>query len=157
MKSLQLLSHTIEQTLELGSRLGQNLSQNHCICISGELGAGKTTFVRGVGQGWQSIDRITSPTYTIINVYRRQPDTQTLYHLDAYRLESPHDFETIGYEDLTNGPIIIEWPERIEEFLPTERLLITIDYLDETQRLLTVTAYGSHHEALLDTFNPKGI
>lgn len=156
MKSLQLLSQTIEQTLELGSRLGQSLMPSHCICISGELGAGKTTFVRGVGQGWQSSDRVTSPTYTIINVYHRQADTQALYHLDAYRLESPADFATIGYDDLTNGPIVIEWPEQVAAFLPPEHLWITIAYLDETQRLFTFTGYGSHHEALIEALYPEG-
>ncbi len=154
--TLSINSPNVEYTVYLGVHLGSLLSAGHVICLSGSLGAGKTTLVRGLGQGWQSDDRITSPTYVLVNIYRRQRDTQRLYHIDAYRLESPEAVWSIGLDDIldSHGAVIIEWPERIREFLPTEHLWIDIQHglQDANRRYLVLTSYGEHHCALVQAF-----
>ncbi len=152
---MEVISLSIEQTLQLGHSLGTLLESAHVICLSGELGAGKTTLVRGIGQGWQSQDRVTSPTYVLLNIYRRQLDSQVLYHLDAYRLEDPQAVETIGFDDIldSNGPLLIEWPERIESVLPSERLWIEIEVDEAEHRLFRITAQGTVHIALVEALH----
>jgi tRNA threonylcarbamoyladenosine biosynthesis protein TsaE len=154
-KSLDFISSSEEQTLRLGIRLGELMQNHDVICLSGELGAGKTLFARGIGRGWGSAVRVTSPTFTLINQYPRARDGLVLYHVDCYRLsEKTGDIVTTGIEDIwdADGAIIIEWPERIARFLPDDRLEISLRYVSDTRRGMQIRALGQRAEQLLSGF-----
>jgi tRNA threonylcarbamoyladenosine biosynthesis protein TsaE len=158
--SLEFISHSPEQTERLGVRLGQLLQSGDLICLTGELGTGKTLLVRGIGRGWGSAIRVTSPTFTLINVYPRARDQLPLHHMDCYRLRGDmdhaeeEDVETTGMMDLLEAPgvMVIEWAERIKGFLPDTHLWITLKHLDATKRALRFDASGERAEELLRTF-----
>lgn len=149
-------SQNAQQSAQFGEILGQLLNDNHIICLEGDLGAGKTTFVRGVGRGWKTTDRVTSPTFTVMNIYRRPTDAQRLFHLDAYRLETEASIESIGLDDIfaASGPVLIEWPQQIHVVLPSAYLWIAFDWTDDDDdhRQLTFTSYGTIHAELLRHF-----
>ncbi len=147
--ALEVISHSAEQTRRVGVRLGTLLQPGDLICLHGDLGTGKTTFVQGVARGWGAYDPVTSPTFVLINVYRRT-DSGQLFHVDAYRLSGPQeawDLDLDAY--LERGPVVVEWAERIEEALPAERLDVSFTWRDDTQRDLLLTARGAHYETLL--------
>jgi tRNA threonylcarbamoyladenosine biosynthesis protein TsaE len=152
-RSLDFVSHSPEQTLRLGARLGERLAPGDVVCLSGELGAGKTTFIAGVGRGWGALDPVTSPTFVLVNEYRRA-DGRRLWHLDCYRLNSGAEALAIGFDDLlaAEGVIVIEWPERILEVLPAERLHLTLRWADDTKRGFRIEAHGPRYEELLHDF-----
>ncbi|MBI5928273.1 MAG: tRNA (adenosine(37)-N6)-threonylcarbamoyltransferase complex ATPase subunit type 1 TsaE [Chloroflexi bacterium] len=159
--ALQIISPNAQSTRQLGQQLGQLLLPGDVVCLVGGLGAGKTTFAAGIGQGWGSTSRLTSPTYTLVHEHRRPADSQTLYHMDAYRLETADALESVGFGDIWagNGPILIEWPERLGDMLPSERLWIEIEAeseLDESQRTLRFWAQGHRFEHLLADFEAVG-
>lgn len=151
--SLDFLSHSPDQTLRFGARLGERLRGGDVVCVSGELGAGKTTFIIGVGQGWGALDPVTSPTFVIVNEYRRA-DGLRLRHLDCYRLNSGAEALALGFADLleADGLMLIEWPERILEVLPPERLNLTLRWVDEAKRGFRMDAHGRRYEELLGDF-----
>jgi tRNA threonylcarbamoyladenosine biosynthesis protein TsaE len=151
--SLDFWSHSPEQTTRFGARLGELLRPGDLVTISGELGAGKTTLIGGVARGWGSLDQVTSPTFVLVNDYRR-PDGQHLWHLDCYRLNSGADALAFGFEDLlaADGVMVVEWPERIAEVLPAERLRLALRWEDETRRGLRVEAAGPRPQQLLEQF-----
>jgi tRNA threonylcarbamoyladenosine biosynthesis protein TsaE len=155
--TLDFVSSTVEQTVRLGVRLGELLRDGHLLCLSGELGVGKTALARGVGRGWGTALQVTSPTFTLVNEYPRLRDGRILYHVDCYRLESPADIMTVGLEDIFNreNPIMIEWPERIEALLPADRLWLDMGYLSETRRAMRFTAAGDRSAELLDEFKRR--
>ncbi|MFN2223832.1 MAG: tRNA (adenosine(37)-N6)-threonylcarbamoyltransferase complex ATPase subunit type 1 TsaE [Candidatus Promineifilaceae bacterium] len=152
--TLDFISSSLEQTVRLGVRLGELLDRGDVICLSGELGAGKTALARGIGRGWGASRRVTSPTFTLINEYPRLPDDLTLYHVDCYRLETAGDVETVGLEEILDddGAVMIEWPERIVTLLPEERLWVAMRYVSETRRGLRITAHGRRPAAILKQF-----
>ena len=154
-RSLDFLSHSPEQTLRFGARLGERLLRGDVLCLSGELGAGKTTVVNGVAQGWGVLDSVTSPTFVIVNEYRRA-DGLRLRHLDCYRLNSGQEALVLGFADLLDaeGVMLIEWPERILEVLPLERLNLSLRWIPggETKRGLRLEARGARYEQLLVEF-----
>lgn len=152
--SLEFVSNSVEQTERLGVRLGQLLQPYDVICMDGELGAGKTALARGIGRGWGTAMRITSPTFTLINQYPRVSDNRVLYHLDCYRLQNNADAETIGLDDVLDddGALMIEWSERVIDWLPADRLTIQMEYVNNTRRSLHLTASGDRSQALLDNF-----
>lgn len=151
---LEVISYSAEQTQRLGARLGTLLSPGDLVCLSGDLGAGKTVFAAGIGKGWGATTLLTSPTFALIHVHERESDDHKLYHLDCYRLEGPDDADNIGLDDVLmgNGPIIFEWPERIKATLPAERLWVDLRVLETTRRLFNFQATGSRALALLDAF-----
>jgi tRNA threonylcarbamoyladenosine biosynthesis protein TsaE len=153
-QSLDFVSRSPEQTERLGERLGALLAAGDVICLSGELGTGKTCLVRGVARGWGALERPTSPTFTLINEYRRTGDDQRFYHVDGYRLSGPVEAGALGLDDILESPgvVAIEWAERIEAALPEERLWI--DLLDQGphRRRLTFSAQGERPRALLEDF-----
>lgn len=153
-RTLDFVSNSEEQTVRLGVRLGELLQSNDLICLSGELGSGKTAMARGIGRGWGTALRVTSPTYTIMNEYPRLHDGRILYHLDCYRIATEMDAATIGFEDIlmTDGALMIEWPEQIEAQLPENRIWINMSYISDTRRKLHIQAQGERSEALLDAF-----
>ena len=153
-RTVDFTSSSAEQTVRLGVRLGELMGLNDVLCLSGELGAGKTALARGIGRGWGTIARVTSPTFTLIHEYARSKDGRILYHLDCYRLQNEADVETIGLEDVLDGygPLMIEWPERVVTWLPADHLWITLTYISQTRRSLRLEAHGPRSAELLQEF-----
>lgn len=147
--SLEFFSHSPEQTRRVGIRMGSLLKAGDVICLEGDLGAGKTTLVQGIVQGWGSPDLVTSPTFVFVNEYQH-PDGKNLYHLDAYRLANALDAEMLDFDFmLTNGIVVIEWPERIKEIIPEERLWVQMQWISVEQRHLLLTPAGKHYVSMM--------
>jgi len=150
--AFDFLSHSPEQTRRLGMRLGALLCTGDVVCLQGELGAGKTTFVQGLAAGWGSLDAVSSPTFILVNVYRRANGGQ-LFHFDTYRIESAPEAEELDLDAMLGaGPLVIEWPERMAGVLPAERLWIKLEHVDDDRRQLTFLPAGKHYENLLGDF-----
>ena len=122
---MEFYTASAQETEQLGQRLGQQLKPGAVIAYSGDLGAGKTAFTRGLARGLGIEDPITSPTYTIVNEY---PGKIPLFHFDMYRLSSSEDLFDIGWEDyLTRGGVIaVEWSERVADALDEVENVIRI-------------------------------
>jgi tRNA threonylcarbamoyladenosine biosynthesis protein TsaE len=151
---LDIISHSAEQTQRLGARLGALLEAGDLLCLSGDMGAGKTVLAAGIGKGWGAKTPLTSPTFNLVHEHRRDKDSQRLYHLDCYRLNGSADADSIGLEDILNGhgAVILEWPEHIETVLPRERLWIELRILEPTRRNFILEAHGKRYEELLAKF-----
>jgi tRNA threonylcarbamoyladenosine biosynthesis protein TsaE len=150
--AFDFLSHSPEQTRRLGMRLGALLQTGDVVCLQGELGAGKTTFVQGLAAGWGSLDAVSSPTFILVNVYPRVDGGQ-VFHFDTYRIESVPEAEELDLDAMLNaGPLVIEWPERMLAVLSAERLWIKLEYVDNDHRQLTFLPAGKHYEDLLDDY-----
>jgi tRNA threonylcarbamoyladenosine biosynthesis protein TsaE len=148
--NLDFFSRSAEQTRRVGMRLGSVLQAGDVVCLQGELGAGKTTFVQGAAQGWGSLDPVSSPTFILVNMYRRADGGQ-LFHMDAYRLESSAEAEELDLEAmLAQGPLLIEWPERMESLIPREHLRLEFETLEEEQRQMRFKSKGKRPDAVLD-------
>jgi tRNA threonylcarbamoyladenosine biosynthesis protein TsaE len=131
-------------------RLGKLLGAGDVVGLEGELGSGKTTFVQGIAAGWGSLDQVSSPTFVLINMYRR-PDGMRLHHLDAYRLANVKEAIELDIDHMLGyGPLVIEWAERVKEALPLTSIWVRLNWIDETQRDLLLTANGEHYEKLLE-------
>ena len=151
-QSIEFISHSTEQTRRTGMRLGAMLKSGDVICLIGDLGAGKTVFAQGVASGWGSLDQVTSPTFVLVNVYRR-PGGERLFHLDAYRLNSVAEAQDLDIHALVEtGPLVVEWAERILPALPGENLTVTFSWIDEDQRDLVITAHGKRYQDMLARF-----
>ncbi len=154
-RNLDFFSHSPEQTRRLGIYLGSYLKTGDVICLEGDLGTGKTTLIQGVAQGWGALDPVSSPTYMIVNEYRR-PDSQRLFHLDAYRLRNALDAEMIDFDRmLEQGPIVIEWAERIREILPEDRIWIQFSYTGIGHRAMLLTSHGKRYEMMVSNLRRK--
>ncbi|NWG17847.1 MAG: tRNA (adenosine(37)-N6)-threonylcarbamoyltransferase complex ATPase subunit type 1 TsaE [Chloroflexi bacterium] len=151
---LDIISHSVEQTQRFGARLGTLLQPGDVICLAGDMGAGKTVFAAGIGSGWGVELPLTSPTFNLVHEHTRRADAQRLFHLDCYRLNSAAEIEAIGFEDILNGrgPVIIEWPERITEALPRQRLWVELRVLEPTRRNLVFAGSGKRAEELIASF-----
>ncbi|NOT05508.1 MAG: tRNA (adenosine(37)-N6)-threonylcarbamoyltransferase complex ATPase subunit type 1 TsaE [Anaerolineales bacterium] len=148
--TIEFFSRSPEQTRRIGMRLGGELKTGDVICLQGNLGAGKTTFVQGLAQGWGSIDSVSSPTFIIVNEYRRATGGQ-IFHLDAYRLESTPEAEELDLDAmLSEGVVIIEWPEKLNGLIPNYRLWINLEHISEEQRQMSFKAHGKRYDDLLD-------
>jgi tRNA threonylcarbamoyladenosine biosynthesis protein TsaE len=146
---MYISSRSPEQTRRIGARLGGVLQAGDVICLQGELGAGKTTFVQGVAQGWGSLDSVSSPTFIIVNEYGRA-DSSRLFHMDAYRLESALEAEQLDLDSmLADGALLIEWPERINGLVPAEHLWIDLGHRGEKEHEMKFKAVGKRYEELL--------
>jgi tRNA threonylcarbamoyladenosine biosynthesis protein TsaE len=148
--TMDFFSRSPEQTRRIGMRLGGALQAGDVICLQGDLGAGKTTFVQGVALGWGSLDAVSSPTFILVNVYRRG-DEARLFHMDAYRLDSTPEAEELDLDSMvTEGPLLIEWPERIDGLVPAERLWIRLEHMDQEEREMKFKATGQRYDDLLE-------
>lgn len=148
--TVDFFSRSPEQTRQLGMRLGGALQAGDVICLQGDLGAGKTTFVQGIAEGWGAVDAVSSPTFIIVNQYRDSGQRQ-LFHMDAYRLDSTPEAEELDLDTmLAQGPLIIEWPERMERLIPRERLWVQLDYMNEDEREMKFKSRGRRYDELLE-------
>ena len=147
---MDVFSRSPEQTRRIGMGLGAALQTGDLICLQGDLGAGKTTFVQGIAHGWGSLDSVSSPTFIIVNVYRRG-DEARLFHMDAYRLDSTPEAEELDLDAmLSQGPLLVEWPERMNGLVPPERLWIHLEHTGAEEREMKFHASGSRYVELLE-------
>lgn len=146
--SFDFLSRAPEQTRRVGSRLGSMLKPGDVLALHGDLGAGKTTFVQGIAQGWGATDEVSSPTFVLVNIYRR-PDGALIHHMDAYRIQSALEAEDLDLDEMMrSGALLVEWAERIQSALPQEHLEVQLAYVNEEQRSLAFYPHGKRYEAL---------
>jgi tRNA threonylcarbamoyladenosine biosynthesis protein TsaE len=135
MRAVTHLSDTPEQTQALAAALAQTLRGGEVIALHGELGAGKTQFVRGLLKGLGGNPRtVSSPTFVLLNVY--DSGRLPLFHLDAYRVGGADDFEAIGFTELLEqgGIVVVEWASRVSDLLPPNRIDVQIDAIGPTAR-----------------------
>lgn len=146
MSNDQFTTDTELETIKLAEQLAALLKPGNVITLEGELGAGKTTFTKGIAKGLGVTRTVNSPTFTIIKEYEGD---LPFYHMDAYRLEDSD--EDIGFMEYFQGNVItvVEWAQFIEEYLPEERLEITICHLDEEKRMLVFSPIGQHYESMI--------
>ena len=130
-------THSEQETEQVGRRLAGGLKPGAVVALFGDLGAGKTAFVRGMAGALGAEERVTSPTFTIVNEY---PGRLRLYHFDMYRLSGPEELYDIGWEEYLDagGVCAVEWSENVEEALPVEAVRVTIERMDEHSRRITV-------------------
>lgn len=137
-----------EDTMEIAENIESEKFPGMVICLDGELGSGKTVFVKGFAKALGLKETITSPTFSLVKEY---PDGEMpLYHMDVYRLDDSN--EEFGLDDYLNqdAVCIIEWPEMIESQLPEERLDIKFKVIDDNTRVLVFTPYGQRYEDLCE-------
>lgn len=145
----QILICSLEETKELGLKLASFMKPGMLITLSGDLGAGKTTFTKSLGKGLGVKKTINSPTFTILKIY--QGSEMPLYHIDAYRLEGVT--QDLGFEDYfeDDGLCVVEWPHYIESQLPQKRLEIVITRENgEEKRLFSFTPIGRDYEKIVE-------
>jgi tRNA threonylcarbamoyladenosine biosynthesis protein TsaE len=131
-------------------RLGGGLKAGDVVCLQGNLGAGKTTFVQGLAQGWGSLDTVSSPTFILVNLYRRA-NGDRLFHLDAYRIDSLPEGEELDFDSMmAEGALVIEWAERLSGLIPKERLWVNLEHMAEEHRQMRFNARGKRYDDLLD-------
>lgn len=139
-------SRNVEDTLELAQNIESEKFPGMVICLNGDLGSGKTVFVKGFAHALSIDENITSPTFTIVKEY--VSGEMPLYHMDVYRLEGSLD--NVGFDDYfnKNGVSIVEWSDLISDILPEERLEIEFKVVNENTRLLVFKPYGKKYEDL---------
>ena len=134
------ITHSPDETHLLGKALAIALPTNTVVTLLGDLGAGKTTFVRGLAEGVGSIDsrEVCSPTFTLLNLYHGK---KTIYHFDLYRLPKTEEFYAAGFDEYftAGGICCIEWAEKIASILPLETIQVSFVYLEEGTRQIEIT------------------
>jgi tRNA threonylcarbamoyladenosine biosynthesis protein TsaE len=127
----------LEQTYAIAAALAERAGG--CIALRGELGSGKTQFVRGLVRGLGGNPRaVSSPTFVLLHVY--PTPARTVYHLDAYRVAGPEDFAAIGFDELLEqgGLVVVEWADRVAALLPSRRLDVTLTITGARRRRIEV-------------------
>jgi tRNA threonylcarbamoyladenosine biosynthesis protein TsaE len=136
----ETVTNSAEQTIAFGRSLARELKPPMLVLLRGELGAGKTTLVKGIAEGFAaaSQDDVTSPTFTLVHEYRG-PNV-TLYHIDLYRVDTPRQLETLGLDDLVadNSILLIEWGEKFPQLLREGDVKITLERVNESGRRIRI-------------------
>jgi len=136
-----VVTHSEEETLALGESLGRTAAAGTVFALFGGLGAGKTILAKGIARGLDVPDEITSPTFTLLEIYRGRTD---LYHFDLYRIERDDEFDELGFEDYWygGGVSVIEWADRAGGRLPQRIIKIESDYAGPEARSITIEYPG---------------
>ena len=131
-------THSAEETTDLGRQLAAELKPGSVVLLRGDLGAGKTTLVKGIAEGFKAAEAeaVTSPTFTLIHEYRG-PEV-TLYHIDLYRIDTQRELDTLALDDLMepNTILLIEWGEKFERFAKERDVEIAIEHLGADERVI---------------------
>lgn len=135
----EIITHSAEQTIEWGGEFAKRLKAPVLVLLTGDLGTGKTTLTKGLVSGLKAAneDEVTSPSFTLVHVYGKK---NKVYHADLYRVESFHDFETLGLEDLFAIPavVILEWSEKFPLQSPWPLVRLRLEHLGGDSRRITV-------------------
>ena len=137
----QTITHSAEETIAFGRTLAAELTPPLLVLLRGDLGAGKTTLVKGIAEGFgaASADDVTSPTFTLIHEYRGT--RAVLYHIDLYRVDTERELETLGLDDLMapESILLMEWGEKFARFVRERNVEIVLERIDENERRIQVT------------------
>lgn len=147
---LTCVTHSPEETAHLAGTIGKIIREGTVICLDGELGVGKTLFVRALARTLGVESDVTSPTFNLMNIYEA---ACPIVHFDLYRIASEEELEDIGffeYAEATEGIVLIEWAEKFPDAIPADHLSVRIDALDAEKRKFTFIAAGEKSEALLE-------
>ncbi len=130
-------STSFEDTLALGEMIGRNVRPGDVVSLEGPLGSGKTSLVKGIARALEIGEEITSPSFTLIGEYH---GSIPLYHMDLYRIDSPEEFELLGAEELLygKGVSVIEWAEKMREYLPRERISLVFELEADGSRTIEI-------------------
>lgn len=143
------ITHSPEETISIAEKIGKLLRAGDCIAYYGDLGAGKTTFTRGIAKGLGLPDEVSSPTFAIVNEYHGKGSI-SLYHFDMYRIESSDELETTGFYDypMEESIFAVEWSENIEDVFPKDVIRIKMERVsDDTRKITIETAKGDERFA----------
>ena len=135
----EYISKSVEETEQIAAGLAGTLRGGECIALDGELGAGKTQFVRGLLLGLGGEPKlVSSPTFVLLNVY--DSGRLKLFHLDAYRVHGGQDFEAIGFNEFIElgSVVVVEWASRVRDLLPANRIAISIEHIDDHTRRIVI-------------------
>jgi tRNA threonylcarbamoyladenosine biosynthesis protein TsaE len=151
-----LYSKNPSETIRIGKQIGRLLQRGDVVALVGELGAGKTQFIKGLAQGvgvGKSV-YVSSPSFTLINEYKGEIP---FYHIDLYRLEEEKEAEELGLEEYFHGEGItaIEWADRIPSLLPAEFLCVNIHYMGKQIRSIELVAKGERYKELINTISSE--
>lgn len=149
MKSKTIITKTPEETMAIAEKLGKKISAGDIICLFGDLGAGKTTFVKGLAKGLKfNSQKVKSPTFVLMNIYEGR---LSIYHFDLYRIEENAELTMIGYDEFLygDGVAVIEWAERLNTLMPKERLDIELTHKKLEERMIKMTARGKRYETFI--------
>jgi tRNA threonylcarbamoyladenosine biosynthesis protein TsaE len=141
MTTREITTHSAEETIAFGRTLKQVLAPPKLVLLRGDLGAGKTTLIKGIASAFQAAaeDNVTSPTFTLVHEYHGP--TANLYHIDLYRVDTPRQLETLGLDDLIaeDSILLIEWGEKFSRFMRDRDLEIFIHRVGEFDRRIRVS------------------
>lgn len=145
---MKLITNSVEQTINLGRIIGKSANAGDIICLTGELGTGKTHITKGIAEGLDIHEYITSPTFTIVNEYNGR---LKLNHFDVYRVNDPDEIEAIGFDEyiFSDAISVIEWADYIEELIPQEHISIHIEKQPELGmdiRKITINYQGKRYD-----------
>ena len=141
MATREITTHSAEETIAFGQTLGDILAPPKLVLLRGDLGAGKTTLVKGIAQAFEaaSEEDVTSPTFTLIHEYRGA--SATLYHIDLYRVDTPRELQTLALDDLMadNSILLIEWGEKFSRLQRERDVEIELESIGENDRRIRIT------------------
>jgi len=143
MSTREITTHSAEETIALGRTLTRLLAPPKLVLLRGDLGAGKTTLIKGIATAFEaaSEEDVTSPTFTLVHEYRGP--TANLYHIDLYRVDTPRQLETLGLDDLIadNSILLIEWGEKFPRFVRDRDVEICLERISENERRIRITSH----------------
>lgn len=137
-----MITNSAFETEKFGEKLAKKVKKGGIIALYGELGSGKTTFVRGLARGLGIKKRVLSPTFIFIRPYKI--NSKILYHIDLYRINKFEETRGLGLEEILSKPkniVVIEWAEKVKKILPKKRIDIHFNYLDENKRKITLKSH----------------
>ena len=139
------VTESSEETKKLGRDFAKSLTKGDIVCLYGDMGSGKTTFVQGLAEGLEIKQRIISPTFIMIRQYKARINDKGLmindfYHIDLYRMGSKRDIESLGIEEIINNKdniVVIEWAQNLKNLMPEKRIVVQFYYTGENKRKVT--------------------
>jgi tRNA threonylcarbamoyladenosine biosynthesis protein TsaE len=142
VSSREFTTRSPEETIALGRKLAAELKPPKLVVLTGDLGAGKTTLIKGIAEGFHAAKQadVTSPTFTLIHEYRGKD--ASVFHIDLYRVDTPRELETLGLDDLMDerAVLLVEWGEKFARFRQERDVEIRIERLGENERMIRLSA-----------------
>lgn len=153
----EFTTRSAEETVALGRRLAAEIRPPRLVLLRGELGAGKTTLIKGIAEGFDAArqDEVTSPTFTLVHEYRSP--RVNIYHVDLYRVDTPRELETLGLDDLVadDAVLLIEWGEKCERFRRERDVEIALERTGENERKIVFTAEPAENAEKIESKQEK--